>query len=329
MSLHVCGGSPTVDLLGVRGVPHGACSGKRRRPAVCLGRLPSHDRRSRARMTVVDRRLLSASTACSRPALRVSVVVPARNEARNLPHVLPRIPASCEVVLVDGHSVDETVKAARRCRSDIKVIRQTRTGKGNALACGFAAATGDVIVMLDADGSTDPAEIPEFVEALLAGADVAKGTRFARGGSSTDITRLRRFGNSALNGLVNLLFGTDYSDLCYGYNAFWAYMLPVLDLPPTDASPFVAGMSWGDGFEIETLINVRVAVAGARITEVGSVERDRIHGASNLNAVHDGLRVLRTIVHEKRRAGRAALHAHEVRPHIIDLRAAFAPVWHA
>jgi hypothetical protein len=234
---------------------------------------------------------------------RVSVVVPARNEAANLPHVLGALPDGLhEVILVDGHSVDDTIAVAQACRPDVVVVRQTRKGKGNALACGFAAVTGDIVVMLDADGSADPAEIKPFVEALVSGADFAKGTRFAKGGGSHDITVIRRVGNGFLNGLVNVLFGTRYSDLCYGYNAFWAHLLPVLDLPPVEQPGTGAtDMLWGDGFEIETLINVRVAAAGAKITEVGSVELLRLHGASNLNAVTDGLRVLRTIITERRR----------------------------
>ena len=120
----------------------------------------------------------------------------------------------------------------------VRAITQTRKGKGNAMACGFAAATGDVIVMFDADGSADPAEIPAFVAALVAGADFAKGSRFAPGGGSDDITLLRRTGNAGLNGVANALFGTSYTDLCYGYNAFWADLLPLLDLPdPTTPHP--------------------------------------------------------------------------------------------
>ena len=237
---------------------------------------------------------------------RVSVVIPARNEARNLSYVLNALPQGLhEVILVDGHSVDDTIEVARRIRPDIKIVHQGRRGKGNALACGFAEATGDIIVMLDADGSADPDEIAAFVAALASGADFAKGTRFSKGGSSHDITRVRRLGNAALNGLVNRLFGTDYTDLCYGYNAFRAFLLPVLDLPPVH-SPCVSAeaMQWGDGFEIETLINVRVAHAGARITEVGSTEKARLHGASNLRAFSDGLRVLRTVLAERHRAGR-------------------------
>jgi glycosyltransferase involved in cell wall biosynthesis len=205
-----------------------------------------------------------------------------------------------EVILVDGHSADDTIEIALRVRPDVKIVQQTRYGKGNALACGFAVLTGDLVVMLDADGSADPGEVPAFVAALLAGAEFAKGTRFAQGGQSHDITRFRRVGNAALNHLVNLLFQTRYTDLCYGYNAFRVHLLPVLDLPPvhTAGDDLPNGMLWGDGFEIETLINVRAARAGARITEVGSTEQRRLHGASNLRAIPDGIRVLRTILAE-------------------------------
>ena len=231
---------------------------------------------------------------------RVSVVIPALNEARNLPYVFDRLPEDVfEVVLVDGDSTDGTVEVAQSLRPDVRVVRQTRRGKGNALACGFAACRGDIIVMIDADGSTDPREIPAFVAALLAGADYAKGSRFIDGGGSTDITRIRRAGNFGLNLLTNALNGTRFSDLCYGYNAFWRHCLPALDLETGSVAG--AGLQWGDGFEIETIINVRVARAGLRMTEVPSFERPRLHGESNLNAVRDGLRVLRTIARERLR----------------------------
>ena len=83
-------------------------------------------------------------------------------------------------------------------------VTQTRTGKGNALACGFAVATGDIIAMIDADGSADPSEIPQFVKALMDGADFAKGTRFTQGGGSNDITRLRSLGNRLLTSVFNV-----------------------------------------------------------------------------------------------------------------------------
>lgn len=228
----------------------------------------------------------------------ISLVIPAMNEARNLPHVAARIPTDIdEIIFVDGHSVDDTVEVSRRLWPTAVQITQTRKGKGNALACGFAAATGDIVVMLDADGSTDPAEIPRYIGALVSGADFAKGSRFIQGGGSADITKIRRVGNWCLNATVNGLFGSRYTDLCYGYNAFWRRCLDVMELPAIEGRDH----QWGDGFEIETLINVRIAASGLAVAEVHSFERSRIHGVSNLNAVRDGLRVLRTIGTEFRR----------------------------
>jgi glycosyltransferase involved in cell wall biosynthesis len=248
------------------------------------------------------------------PWPRVSVVVPTRNEAKNLPHVFSRIPADVhEVIVVDGDSVDDTVAVARQLRPDVRIVPQNRRGKGNALACGFEAATGDVIAMVDADGSADPSEIPLFVQALVSGADFAKGTRFAAGGGSSDITRLRRLGNHLLATLVNLCYGTRYSDLCYGFNVFWRKHVPVLGLDTTSPPPRRGdGRLWGDGFEIETLIHVRMAEEGLLVTEVPSFEHPRIHGVSNLDACSDGLRVLGIILIERalaRRRRRSRLRA--------------------
>jgi glycosyltransferase involved in cell wall biosynthesis len=235
----------------------------------------------------------------------ITAVIPAMNEAANLPHVFARIPDCVdEIVLVDGNSTDDTIAVARSLRPDVRVVLQNGKGKGNALACGFAAASGDIIVMLDADGSTDPAEIPDFVAPLLAGADFAKGSRYATGGGSSDITPIRDAGNRALGIAVNLLFGTRYTDLCYGYNAFWRHCLPHMHVTC-------------DGFEVETLINVRVARAGLRIAEVGSHEQERIHGQSNLRAFRDGRRVLKTIISERLR--RRVKPSDDWRPAYIEL----------
>lgn len=236
------------------------------------------------------------------PDPRVSVVVPAKNEAANLREVLPELPAVHEVIVVDGHSRDNTAAVCRAVLPSARVIQQTRRGKGNALVCGFLAASGDVIVMFDADGSADPAEIEKFVAALVEGADFAKGTRFAPGGGSHDITGLRAAGNLGLNRLSNTLFSGGFTDLCYGYNAFWRDLLPRLSLPPVFGPP-AETMLWGDGFEIETVINCRAAALGLWITEVPSVERRRRHGETNLRTFSDGGRVLRTLVAEWQRVG--------------------------
>jgi len=217
----------------------------------------------------------------------VSVVIPAMNEAANLPNVFATLPEWIDqVVLVDGRSADDTIAVARALWPGITVVLQGGVGKGDALLAGFAACTGDIIVAMDADGSTDGREIIRFVSALVSGADFVKGSRFASAGRSDDITAIRRYGNRGLNLLVNSMFGTQYSDLCYGYNAFWARHLGklALDCP---------------GFEVEALMGIRAAKARLRIHEVPSHERPREHGASNLHAVRDGCRILRLIVRER------------------------------
>jgi glycosyltransferase involved in cell wall biosynthesis len=242
---------------------------------------------------------------------QVSVIIPTLNEAQNLPHVFAKLPRDLhEVIVVDGFSTDDTLDVVRLLRPDAKIVLQQNRGKGDALRCGFEAATGDILVMLDADGSADPSEIPAFVETLVAGADFAKGSRFREGGGSSDITPLRRTGNRALNGLVNFLFRTSYSDLCYGYNAFWRHCLGAMKVDCT-------------GFEVETLINIRVARAGLDIREVPSFESDRIYGQSNLRTFRDGGRVLRTIVRERLRRASADVKAYQhssedVHHHVMD-----------
>jgi glycosyltransferase involved in cell wall biosynthesis len=217
----------------------------------------------------------------------VSVVIPAKNEARNLEHVLATIPDWVdEIVLVDGHSTDDTVEVAQKLCPGIRIVHQEGRGKGDALQAGFAAAEGEIIVMMDADGSTDGAEIPRFIGALVTGADFAKGSRFASGGGTDDMTFSRHLGNRILSGLVNLLFGTRYTDLCYGYNAFWAKHVSKLDLDC-------------DGFEVETVMNVRAAKAGLAIQEIPSHEHLRLYGMSNLKVMRDGIRIGKFIVRER------------------------------
>jgi len=227
----------------------------------------------------------------------VSVVIPAMNEAENLRVVLPSVPDWVhEVILVDGHSTDGTPDVAREIRPDILIVNQQGRGKGAALRAGFEAATGEIVVMLDADGSTDPNEIGSFVAALLAGADFAKGSRFMDGGGTSDMTLDRKLGNMGFVFMVRTLFGGHYTDLCYGYNAFWRRVVPLLELDC-------------DGFEVETMMNVRALKAGLNVVEAPSFEHDRIHGTSNLHTFRDGWRVMKTIFREAARRQTAPAQA--------------------
>jgi len=217
----------------------------------------------------------------------ISVVIPAKNEARNIAWVLERIPAFVdEIIVVDGLSTDGTLEVAKMIAPDVVVVHETQPGKGAALRAGFAAARGDYVVMLDADGSMDPAEITMMTETLDQGYDFVKGSRFLAGGGSTDMTWLRGFGNARLLDLANVLFRTSFSELCYGYCAFRRRALYGLELDAV-------------GFEIETQIVTRSIMRGLRIAEVPSNELPRRSGESNLHAFRDGVRVLRTILRER------------------------------
>ncbi|MGW5668411.1 glycosyltransferase family 2 protein [Micromonospora sp. NPDC003776] len=217
----------------------------------------------------------------------VSVVIPTLNEEKNIAWVLERMPAIVdEVVLVDGHSSDRTVEVARAIRPDIVVLTQHCRGKGDAARVAFAAATGDLIVMIDADGSMDPHEIHRFVTPLMNGYDFVKGSRFLAGGGSTDLTPLRRTGNNVLVRLTNSFFLVRFTDLCYGFVSFRRDCLPALALT-------------AHGFEIETELVVHALKANLRIAEVPSNELPRRCGISNLRTFRDGQRVLRTLVRER------------------------------
>jgi glycosyltransferase involved in cell wall biosynthesis len=250
-------------------------------------------RRERARM-----RAVTAAAAVDygriRPAERptVSVVIPAVNEAPSIGWVLDNIPWWVdEVVLVDGLSDDLTELVARTRVPNLVVVHQGSKGKGAALRAGFYAASCDIVAMIDADGSTDPRELDRFVTALTNGADFVKGSREMNGGGSVDFTLLRRLGNLAFVRLANMLYGERFTDLLYGYCAFWRRDLDALALT-------------ADGFEIETQLVVNAVKAGLKVTEVPSVELERRAGQSNLNAFQDGLRVLRTVIGEHPQLGK-------------------------
>lgn len=220
---------------------------------------------------------------------RVSLMIPALNESKNIGILLNSLaehaPEIHEIIVVDG-SVDETAEIARGLGAS--VMTQEGNGKGDALRQAFASAYGgDIVVSIDADGSNRIEEIPQLVEAVVNGADLAKGSRFMSGGGSTDLSLIRRIGNGLFVRLVNLIWSAHYTDLCYGFVAFRKGAL--MSLAPLLESKH---------FEIETEICIKARKLGLKVVEVPSVELRRRYGSSKLRGVQDSLRIFRTVLHE-------------------------------
>jgi len=207
--------------------------------------------------------------------LRITVLICTLNEEENIPHVLPKIPACVdEVLVVDGRSSDSTVAVVRSLRPEARILCQPGRGKGDALKYGVEQASGHIIVTLDADGETDPQDIPKFIEPLLQGCDFAKGSRLAKG-RPLRMPRYRWLGNKILVLTCNLLYGTRYTDICSGYSAFWKRAF--LDIELTY-----------DNCEMEQQLLVRAKKAGMKIAEVVHPSDGRIAGTSKVNGIRQG-----------------------------------------
>ena len=211
------------------------------------------------------------------------------NEEKNIARVIRELKfiGFSNILVIDGNSNDKTVKIARKL--GVTVIRQNGKGKGNALRQAFSydGLDGNVVVIMDADGSMNPKEVFSYIEALKYGVDMVKGSRFMPGGRSEDMTFIRRIGNSLFVLMTNLLCSTNYTDLCYGFAAF-----------RRDAIARLYPHLQSKNFEIETEIFIKAKKLGLKAIEVPSIELRRKHGKSNLRVYKDGFRILKTIIHE-------------------------------
>ena len=215
----------------------------------------------------------------------VSVVIPTLNEEKNIAKVIHGIRKNLrskryEILIVDGHSSDNTVGIAKKLGA--RVIYDSK-GKGSALRKGFRAAKGSIIVSMDADLSNEPKELNLLVESIRIGYDVCMGSRFMVGGGSDDISGIRVFGNKFFVSIVNLFFGSKYSDMCYGYRSFRKSIINRLGLEE-------------DGFGIETEININAMKAHLKVIEIPSTEKRREAGEAKLRTFSDGYMILKTIV---------------------------------
>ena len=218
----------------------------------------------------------------------MTVIIPTLNEEKNIADVLMELRSIglSNILVIDGNSKDRTVRIAKEF--DVNVVRQNGKGKGDALRQAFSCdeLRGDMIVIMDADGSMNPKEILSFIEVLEDGADLVKGSRFITGGRSEDMTLARRIGNRLLLLATNLLCSTNYTDLCYGFAAF-----------KRDAIEKLYPHLQAQNFEIEAEMFIKANKLDLKVEEVPSVELRRKSGKSNLRAYHDGYRILTTIIH--------------------------------
>ncbi len=219
------------------------------------------------------------------PKPYVSIVIPTLNEEENIGYVLEGIRRvlrgiKYEIVIVDGHSNDNTVKIAKKYGAK---IMYDDVGKGSALIRGLKAAKGEILISMDADLSHEPKELKLLIAGIEAGYDVCMGSRFILGGGSYDMPMFRRFGNKIFLLLVNARFGSNFSDLCYGYRIFRKGVFNRLNLKE-------------QGFGIETEINIQSVRKGLKILEVPSMEKKRAFGEGKLRTFNDGYIILKTII---------------------------------
>ncbi|MEK6891832.1 MAG: glycosyltransferase family 2 protein, partial [Nanoarchaeota archaeon] len=199
--------------------------------------------------------------------MEASIVIPTLNEEKNIRILLQQIDhKKYEIIVVDGGSTDKTVEIAKRFGV---IIIYTSKGKGAALRKGMDAARSDIIVTMDADLSHRISEINLLIEAVKSGYDICMGSRFIMGGGTDDMPLYRKLGNKFFIWLVNALWGTNYSDLCYGYRSFRKSVIKKLNLE-------------SDGFGIETEISIKAAKKKLKIIEIPSYEKKRLHGEGKL-----------------------------------------------
>ena len=217
----------------------------------------------------------------------VSIVLPCLDEAQGIVacvsdarRSLTRAELAGEVIVVDNGSTDGSAELA--AEAGARVVSEPRRGYGSALRTGFAAASGDYIVMADADGSYPFGEIGRFVDQLDAGADVVVGDRLDHIQPGAMPWLHRYVGNPTLSGLLNILFGTGVRDAHCGMRAFRSDVLPRLDLR-------------SDGMELASEMVIRAGKAGLVMRQVSITYSPRV-GTSKLSRFRDGWRHLRLLL---------------------------------
>jgi glycosyltransferase involved in cell wall biosynthesis len=221
---------------------------------------------------------------------QVSIIIPARNEEESiglvcadLYKVIPQLDGyTCEVICVDDHSTDQTAPIAASFGARV-VSNSGPSGKGRALRAGFAAASGDLLVMMDADYSHRAEDLPAMLAPLTDGAGLVIGSRIM--GGSDEFTRVRALGNVFLTAIFGLCHQRYLSDALNGYKAFRRDVFT--DFRYTSTS-----------FDIEIELLVNTIRKGYRIVEISSHERSRLAGEAKSKVLRHGARFLWRILWE-------------------------------
>jgi SAM-dependent methyltransferase len=237
-----------------------------------------------------------------RPSPRVSVVVPARNEAGNIEQLMDRVPemgGGTEIIFVEGHSTDDTYAAIQQAISrhperSCKLLKQTGKGKGDAVRCGFAAATGDILTILDADLTVPPEDLPAFFDVLRSGcADFANGVRLVYPREDNAMRAANLIGNKFFGVAFSWMLGQRVKDTLCGTKTIWKKDYELLAANRAyfgDFDPF------GD---FDLLFGA--AKLSLKIVDVPVRYRNRVYGTTNIQRWRHGLLLFRMVLFAARR----------------------------
>jgi glycosyltransferase involved in cell wall biosynthesis len=220
----------------------------------------------------------------------ISVLIPAFNEETSISKVLQGIHQILkkggfpyEIIVIDDGSTDHTAKIAKENGAMI-ISNSTNLGKGSALRAGFSKAIGKIIIMMDADGSHRPEDIPKLIFPIInRDSDVVMGTRFYGDSGRNSTKKLHLFGNRVFNILILLLTGKTVSDSQSGFRAFKQEVLRRIPLSSSR-------------FEIESELTIKTLKNGFNTTEVPINCIKRAIGNSKLNSFQDGFYIFKAII---------------------------------
>jgi glycosyltransferase involved in cell wall biosynthesis len=229
------------------------------------------------------------------PQLKVSVVVPARNEAGNVAAVIDRTPvlgAGTEIIFVEGGSTDGTWETIGKAIEDYRgplqlhACRQEGKGKGDAVRAGFAKATGDILMILDADLTVPPEELPVFYDVIARGlGDLVQGTRLVYPMDPGAMRFLNKLGNMAFSQLFTYLLQQPIKDTLCGTKVLWR----------RDYQRIAAGRSYFGDFDPFGDFDLIFGAArlNLKIVEVPVRYRERVYGETNISRWKHGWLLLK------------------------------------